>query len=415
MLGTLACGMFWGLPLAADNLAITEADAAEIRRRGRQVLVLYLGGGASQLETWDPKPGRPTGGPFDAIETSAPGVRISELLPRLARQMHRMAIVRSVNNAAMGPDHDGSGMLLGRRPDPFVRYPTFLEIAARELARADAGVPDHVELQMTDVFRFESKRPASFLGTEVQPVIVTGGKKPENLERVAGLSEMDASDREALRRLVSGRFERGRRVPEGRAYNQAFERVRGLMRCDELLDVDRSDPRDLERYGPSNLARHCLLARRLLEAGVPVVKVRDTWWDTHADNFEGHRALCANLDHAFSLLLQDLADRGMLEHTLVLTTSEFGRTPRISSELGRNHWPHTWSVTLAGCGIAGGAVVGATNEDGTEVSERLVTPAHLHHTYYRALGIDPRKTYMAGSRPVYLADESADAIGELFT
>jgi len=143
------------------------------------------------------------------------------------------------------------------------------------------------------------------------------------------------------------------------------------------------------------------------------VKVRHTWWDTHADNFEGHRALCVELDQALSVLLQDLAERGLLESTLVLTTSEFGRTPAISSELGRDHWPHAWSVTLAGCGIPGGTVVGATNQDGTEITERMVTPAHLHHTYYRALGIDPRKTYRAGARPVYLADESAEAIHEL--
>jgi uncharacterized protein (DUF1501 family) len=187
------------------------------------------------------------------------------------------------------------------------------------------------------------------------------------------------------------------------------------MSSDALFDVDKSSPRDLERYGSSNLARHCLLARRLAEAGVAVVKVRHTWWDTHADNFEGHRALTRDLDHALSLLIGDLHDRGMLEETLVLTTSEFGRTPTISSELGRDHWPNAWSVTLAGGGIAGGAVIGATNEDGTAVTDRMVTPADLHQTYYRALGIDPRKTYTVGSRPVYLADETAAPIHELFT
>ena len=130
------------------------------------------------------------------------------------------------------------------------------------------------------------------------------------------------------------------------------------MSCDSLLDIDRSDPKDLERYGSTALGRHCLLARRLVEAGVTVVKVRHTWWDTHADNFEGHRELTLDLDHALSTLLEDLADRGLLKSTLVLTTSEFGRTPRISAELGRDHWANAWSVTLAddqslpGCPIA---------------------------------------------------------------
>jgi uncharacterized protein (DUF1501 family) len=185
------------------------------------------------------------------------------------------------------------------------------------------------------------------------------------------------------------------------------------MSCDTLLDVDRSDPKDLDRYGPTNLARHCLLARRLVEAGVSVVKIRHTWWDTHADNFEGHQCLTADLDHALSLLLRDLADRGMLQSTLVLTTSEFGRTPRISAELGRNHWPNAWSLTLAGCGVPGGAVVGKTNADGTAITDRRVTPADLHHTYYQLLRIDVTKRYYLGPRPVYLADEHGKAINEL--
>ncbi len=414
-LGGLAAPMFWGVTQLADTLTLSEAQAAEIKKQGKRVIILYLGGGASQLETWDPKPGRPTGGPYASIPTSAPGVRISELLPKVARQMHHMAIVRSVDNTSMGADHDGTGMSIGRRKDPFVQFPTFAEIAAAELGRQDRAVPDHVELQMVGVFRYESKNPPSFLGTRVQPLVLTGGKRPENLDRLADLTDMDHGDREALRSLVSKRFDRNRSFTSGAGYNGVFDRVRGLMSSDALFDVDKSPAKDLARYGDGSLARHCLLARRLVEAGVSVVKVRHTWWDTHADNFEGHRALCAELDHSLSLLLQDLNDRGLLESTLVLTTSEFGRTPKISSELGRDHWSRAWSVTLAGCGTEGGAVVGATNEDGTEIVERPVTPAHLHHTYYRALGIDPRKTYTVGARPVFLADESAEAISELLS
>jgi uncharacterized protein (DUF1501 family) len=188
-----------------------------------------------------------------------------------------------------------------------------------------------------------------------------------------------------------------------------------VMSSDELLDVDRAPQADLDRYGPAPIARHCLLARRLIEAGVTVVKVRNTWWDTHADNFEGHRGLCFNLDHALSLLLDDLADRGLLESTLVITLSEFGRTPEISAELGRNHWPNAWSVALGGCGVHGGAVIGATNEDGTAIVDRQVGPAHLFATYYKALGIDPHKEYYVGDRPIRLADVAGETIAELFT
>src|SRR5262249_19176742 len=171
-----------------------------------------------------------------------------------------------------------------------------------------------------------------------------------------------------------------RRSAAAEGYNRTFRRVRGLMSCDTLLDVDRAPKKDLDRYGKTTLARHCLLARRLVEAGVSVVKVRPTWWGTHADNFEGPRALTLDLDHALSTLITDLAERGLLKTTLVLTTSEFGRTPRITAELGRDHWANAWSVTLAGCGVPGGAVVGKTNKEGTAVADRQVTPADLHHT-----------------------------------
>jgi len=412
-LGALGTGLLAGPTLAADNVVLESPQAADLKKQHKAVIILYLGGGASQLETWDPKPGTATGGPYRAIPTSVPGLHISELLPKLARVMHHMAVVRSVDNSTMGADHNGTGMHIGRKPDPFVNYPSFAEIVTEELGRWDTKIPDHVELQMTEVFRYESSVKASFLGTRVQPVILTGGKRPANLSRAASISETDHAEREALRDFLGRRFEAQRRSTLANGYNRTFQRVRGLMSCDSLLDVDRSNPKDLERYGSTSLGRHCLLARRLVEAGVSVVKVRHTWWDTHADNFEGHRELTLDLDHALSTLLEDLADRGLLRNTLVLTTSEFGRTPRISAELGRDHWANAWSLTLAGCGVPGGAVVGKTNANGTAIADRRVTPADLHHTYYRLLGIDPNKRYSMGSRPVYLADEKAQAIQEL--
>src|SRR5262249_33303787 len=161
-----------------------------------------------------------------------------ELLPKIAQVMHHMAIVRSVNNAAMGPDHHGTGMHLGRKPDRFVNYPSFAEIATQELGRWDTKVPDHIELQMTDVFRYESIARTSFLGARVHPVILTGGKRPANLDRLPAISDADHAEREALRDFLSRRFEAERRSAVAEGYNRTFQRVRGLMSCDELLDVD---------------------------------------------------------------------------------------------------------------------------------------------------------------------------------
>ena len=392
------------------DAAITQAAQA-----GKRAIIIYLGGGASQLETWDPKPGRPTGGPYGAIPTSVPGLHIGELLPKMATRMHHLAVVRSVSNAAVSPDHHGTGMHLGRPPDPAVRLPTLAEMLTRELALADTRVPPHVELQVTDTFRYEVEAGASLFGASFAPLVLTGRERPANLARLAGMTDLDHHDRDQLRTLISRRFERERQSDQAEAYSRTHAQVRGIMSCDELLDVDRAPAEDHARYGSTPIARHCLLARRLIEAGVTVVKVRNTWWDTHSDNFEGHRGLCANLDHALSTLLDDLSQRGLLDDTLVLTLSEFGRTPDISAELGRNHWPHAWSVVLGGSGIAGGAIIGGTNEDGTAISDRPVGPAHLFATYFRALGIDPKKDFHIGDRPIPLADPAGETIGELFT
>jgi hypothetical protein len=393
----------------------SEEAIGQARSSGRRAIIIYLGGGASQLETWDPKAGRPTGGPYGAIETSVPGLRIGELLPKLARRMHHLAVVRSVNNAAVAPDHHGTGLHIGRSPDKVVAFPTLAEIITRELTAADTKVPPHVELQVADTFRYETQVGPSLFGSQYAPLVLTGRQRAPNLDRLEGLSDVDHHDRDLLRAYLSRRFERGRASPLAESYSRTHDQVRGVMSCDELLDVDRAPRADLDRYGDAPVARHCLLARRLIEAGVTVVKVRNTWWDTHADNFEGHRGLCSNLDHALSLLLDDLAERGLLESTLVATLSEFGRTPEISAELGRNHWPHAWSVAFGGCGLHGGAVVGATNEDGTAIVDRQVGPAHLFATFYQALGIDPRKEYHVGDRPLSLADAVGEPIAELFT
>src|SRR5207244_3984151 len=243
-LGPLSTALLAGPTLCAYNVVMESPLAADLKKQRKAVIILYLGGGASQLETWDPKPGKLTGGPFRAIPTSVPGVHISELLPKIAKVMHHMAIVRAVDNSGMGADHDGTGMHLGRQKDRFVDYPTFAETVTQELGRWDTKIPDHVELQMTDVFRYESTVKTSLLGARVKPVILTGGKRPANLDRLPSLAEVDHIEREALRDYLGRRFEAERRSAAAEGYNRTFQRVRGLMSCDTLLDVDRSDSRD---------------------------------------------------------------------------------------------------------------------------------------------------------------------------
>ena len=415
-LGTMGAGTAAIVPNLNPLTGLcSELAAQQTKRRGKSLIVIYLGGGWSQFETWDPKPGQPTGGPYGAIPTSVPGLHISELLPGTAGIMHHLAVVRSISNGSLGGNHDGGGVLIGRPLDKSVTYPTLAEIATRVLHDADSQLPYHVELQTNSVFRYESTAGVSALGPRYAPLVFSTTEVPPLFYRMPELSELDHHDREQLRSFLSRNFLRRHHVDRVEAYNQSHARVRGLMACDSLLDVEQAPQEDLERYGTYPLARHCLSARRLVEAGVPVVKIRDTWWDTHADCFEGHHALCTNFDHAFSTLIQDLVERDMLKTTLVVTLSEFGRKPTIGADLGRDHYPATWSAVMAGCGVHGGAIVGRTNEDGTEIVERKVSPTDLFASYFHALDIDPEEDFYVQGRPIPMLEHGGKVIEELFT
>ena len=338
-LGTLGAGAAALANLNPLTGLCSDAKAKEMAKQGKSVIIIYLGGGASQFETWDPKPGRPTGGPYGAIATSVPGLQISELLPQLSTRMHHMAVVRSVNNHSVGPDHHGTGAHIGRRPERSVHFPTLAEMVTKELSRADTRIPPHVELQVTDTFRYESQFGPSLFGSAYAAAVVDRRKAAAKSRPFAG----NVGSRSSRSRPVSRLPQQAVRTPAPGSLAESYtsDSLAGTRRHELRRAAGcRSAPQaDLDRYGPTPIARHCLLARRLVEAGVSVVKIRDTWWDTHADNFEGHRSKCANLDHALSLLLDDLVQRDMLGRTLVLTLSEFGRTPTISRNWDATTFP----------------------------------------------------------------------------
>jgi uncharacterized protein (DUF1501 family) len=182
------------------------------------------------------------------------------------------------------------------------------------------------------------------------------------------------------------------------------------MKSDTLFDLDREPAAARERYGPTDFGQHALIGRRLIEAGVPMVKVARAWWDSHADNFESHRELVTELDHVMSTLLIDLQERGLLESTLVITLSEFGRTPDINKSVGRDHFAAAWSCSFTGCGIRGGSVHGATADDGKTVADGKVGAGDVTATIYQAVGISPKKQYKVGPRPVPVAPEDSKPI-----
>lgn len=385
--------------------------ASELARAQKRVLVIFLAGGVSQLETWDPKPGTDTGGPFRAIPTSVPGTHICELLPETARRMHRLALVRSLNSTS--PDH-GIGekiMLTGRKPEAGIEYPHIGAVAAKLLGGETPEMPGHIH-----VFPGGGgggRADATFLGPAYGSVPVPDGRPPANLLRPAGLTADADRDREALRQALTDRFSRSRRSAASEAYAASFAQAERVFRRADVFDLEREPLRLRERYGTHDFGRHLLLSRRLLEAGVSYVKVSHSNYDTHHENFDFHIEQLGEFDRPFAALLDDLADRGMLESTLVVVMSEMGRTPRINQTYGRDHWSNGWSVALGGAGIKGGAVVGRTNANGTAVADREVGPWHLFHTYLRAVGLDSTRSFYPNQRPVPVADPHADAISEI--
>jgi uncharacterized protein (DUF1501 family) len=274
-------------------------------------------------------------------------------------------------------------------------------------------VPDYVSFYSSTEGRGSSTRQAGFLGARYAPMFLTTGTSPEYLERLASLSDVDHRDRAELQARLAQQFARGREVPAVSSHAQAYARVRGLMASEQLFNIEKEPQAMRDRYGPTQFAQQTLTARRLIEAGVPFVKVGRAWWDSHGENFETHLELVTELDHVMSTLIDDLKSRGLLEHTLILTLSEFGRTPQINQSLGRDHFASAWSATMTGSGIQGGSVYGKTDDDGRTVADGEIGAAPLFATIYKALGIDHQKDYYVGARPVPLTDPGTKPITSL--
>ncbi len=389
----------------------SQEIAGELRRQDKRVILLWLAGGASQFETWDPKPGAKTGGPFRAIPTNSVGVHISELLPRLAQRMQHTAIIRSLNTKIADHGRGADLVETGRLKDPSILYPDMGAVIARELGRLESKVPDYVSLYSSTEGR--RRGTSGYLGARYAPMFLSESMIPPNIARLESLSSIDHHDRAALRDALGRRFAGTRRSQTVDSHNSAYQRVQGLMASAELFDMRKERAEVQARYGPTQFGHQCLIARRLIEAGVPFVKVARAWWDSHGQNFETHQELCADLDHSMSVLLDDLEQRGLLKNTLVITLGEFGRTPEINASLGRDHFASAWSCSLSGLGIRGGVAYGKTDPDGNTVVEGEVSAGDLFATILSALGIDPKHEDMIGARPVPLADFGTRPIVEV--
>lgn len=397
-----------GLSVLGGSPWLRPVVAEQVKAKQKKVLTIFLHGGVSQLETWDCKPNTDTGGPFRPIATSAPGVQICELLPYTAKQMHRLSIVRSINTKN-GNHSVGEYQMTRGHNEKGSPMPHLGAVVSKSLTPSTFSLPGHILIRGGG----GGNSPAAYLGPQHAAVMLEEGKAPAFSQLPASItSEIDAR-RQAFRRATDERFAGKRRTADTDAYTFSYEQALNLMADKDVFDVTKESAKDLERYGKHEFGRHCLLARRLLERNIPFVQVNHGNYDTHHENFDYHIEQLGEFDQPFATLIGDLAERGLLQDTLVVVMSEFGRTPKINVKYGRDHWGTAWSVCLGGAGIQPGAVIGKTNANGTAVTDREVDHGHLFHTYLQAVGVDSTGDFTIAGRKFPVADPSKSPISEL--
>jgi hypothetical protein len=400
--------------------AATAKENAESPRAKRCILI-WLDGGPTHLETFDLKPDAPAEvrGPFQPIPTNVPGVQISELMPNTAKMLDRLAIIRSMTSP-LGEHNFGAHYLLtGYKPTPVLEYPS-IGSAVAHLRGAGSVLPPHVAVPR---FRVGGGRLAGngFLPEASRPFSV-GGDPAKRDFRVRDLDFYPGIDGERIDRrqqflsALDG-FQRDVESSNATPTDSGFEQAYRLISSREAkraFDLDEESPAMRQRYGTRTVGQSCLLARRLIERGVPFVTVNNPGWDTHTNAYtrlkEGYTGakipvgLIPSLDLALSALIGDLEDRGLLDETLIVVMGEFGRTPKLNVDGGRDHWPRVFSVALAGGGVPGGQVIGASDATGEGPVDRPVTPADLAASIYTLLGLDPHHTLETpDGRPVHLS------------
>jgi uncharacterized protein (DUF1501 family) len=386
------------------------ANAADLRKRHKAAILLWMGGGPSTMDIWDLKPGAVTGGPFKPISTSADGVQICEHMPLMAKQMHHMAIVRSMSTREADHMRGRYYMHTGYVPNPNVEHPGYGSVIARELASQvpELEIPPFVSVGGSSV-------GAGFLGMTWAPFVVDSNGNVRNLDM--GIDPARLGQRLEMLATIEDRFIAEKRGPSAEEHKKVLEKTVRLMTSEQMdaFKVAKEPKAMQDLYGNTAFGRGCLMARRLVERGVPFVEVDLGGWDMHNDIFPtlADRKL-PELDKAMSALVGDLADRGMLDDTVIMWMGEFSRTPTINGTAGRDHWARSWSVVVGGGGFQRGVVVGETNSEGREVVGESYSSEDLMASVLRSLGISLETTFTAkNGRPMKIAN-SGKVIKELF-
>lgn len=393
-----------------------SADSARSTGAGKakNVIYVYLRGGLSHVDTFDPKPGRPEMGGVEAIDTSADGVQVSELMPKLAWQMHHVALVRSMTSTQGVHDRGNYLAHTSYFQTPTIGHPAMGSWTLRRMGTENTLLPGNI------LINGSPQHPGSgYMESHLAPLpIVDPAAGLQNSALLAGSTSSDFARRTALTQTLGDGFLRRTPHRTAAAYHKMHEAAVDLMRSKDLeaFDITKESDRAQELYGTHTFGQACLLARRLVEHGVRFIEVEEGQnWDTHNDHVVGMNKMMPTADHTLAALLQDLDERGLLSTTLVVLATEFGRSPQISATTaGRGHHPAAFTWWLAGGGIRGGYVYGRSDAAGERVAEKPVTMPDFNATIARALGIDLQATEISPSgRPFTIANDGKP-IAELF-
>jgi hypothetical protein len=403
--GVLAASTSGWLQVLAARAAVTGA-------KHKSCILLWMDGGPSHKDTFDMKAGTEDAGEFKPIKTSSPGIEISEHFPKLAREMHHAALLRGMSTSEGAHGRAKYYMHTGYKEGiGGLTYPSLGSIVSAELGNPESAMPNYVAISGRSY-------GAGFLGARHQPLIVNEPNKGvENLRPLVDAKEF--SDRLGLLEQMEKAFLRDYQVPAGSDHKTTYNRAVQLMQSKEAkaFDLSLEPAGSKSAYGATKFGEGCLLARRLIEAGVSFVEVTLGGWDTHQDNFDKVKKLSGEVDPAITSLITDLHNRGRLDSTLIIWMGEFGRTPKINTrgnKPGRDHYPRAWTTVLAGGGIKGGQVIGKTDKEGAAVEERPISALDFLATVCGILGIDAGKQNTSpGGRPVRIVDKGATPIKEL--
>jgi hypothetical protein len=386
------------------------ANAADLKKKHKSAILLWMGGGPSTMDIWDLKPGTPTGGPFKPISTSADGIQICEHMPLMAKQMHHMNIVRSMSTREADHMRGRYYMHTGYVPTPTIEHPSYGAVIAHEL------ISDVPQLEIPPFISVGGGSVGpGFLGMTYAPFVVNSNGNVRDLSM--GVDDAILNQRLEMLRVIEDKFISEKRGSTSTDHDKVLNKTLKLMTSKQMdaLKVAKESEEVRERYGNTGFGKGCLMARRLVEIGVPFIEVDLGGWDNHANIFPTLQDnKLPELDKAMSALISDLHDRGLLETTAIIWMGEFSRTPNINGNTGRDHWARSWSVVVGGAGFKKGIVVGETSSDGKEVITEPYSSQDLMASVLKSLDISLETTFTSkNGRPMKIAN-SGKVIKELF-